>query len=157
MSASKACRSYYVAATSGNPKVVTTAATEFLAEAIAVPIALALLQRYVRGRDCIVFCDNASAVAALIRGASHAEDAGGIAELFHVVCLNLGSRVWLEWIDSLSNPADGLSRAGVHDSWTSRQEWRVGEVWGYSFPDLPHDDPWCSAASVVHWGAAQRW
>ena len=29
---------------------------------------------------------------------------------------DLRARVWLEWIDSKSNPADGLSRLGLSDA-----------------------------------------
>ena len=32
-------------------------------------------------------------------------------------------RFWVEWIDSESNPADGLSRDGILDSWTLLQSW----------------------------------
>ena len=34
---------------------------------------------------------------------------------------------------------DGLSRAGVQDSWTLAQGWLIREVAGTKFPDLPSD------------------
>ena len=34
-------------------------------------------------------------------------------------------RIWYEWIDSNSNPADGLSRDGLLDEWTVRQGWEL--------------------------------
>ena len=121
-----------------------------------MPIALATLSSHLGCRDVIVFCDNASAVASLIRGTSKSDDALGISELFHVLCLQLGSRVWIEWIDSRSNPSDGLSRDGVQDSWTRAQNWLTTEISGHAFPDLPLD-PWYSASCVRHWGSAHRW
>ena len=36
-------------------------------------------------------------------------------------------RIWYEWIDSKSNPADGLSRDGLLDKWTKRQGWNLEE------------------------------
>ena len=33
-----------------------------------------------------------------------------ISTAFHVMCAELGCRVWLEWVPSKSNPADILSR-----------------------------------------------
>ena len=39
----------------------------------------------------------------------------------------LNVRVWVEWIDSASNPADGLSRGGLEDSWTQQQGWLLTE------------------------------
>ena len=44
-----------------------------------------------------------------------------------VAALEHSSSVWYEWVDSDSNPADGLSRDGVHDEWTLRQGWELTE------------------------------
>ena len=35
---------------------------------------------------------------------------------------------WYEWIDSASNPADGLSRDGIKDKWTLEQGWELQEL-----------------------------
>ena len=99
----------------------------FPAEAIALPIALAWFCSLIQGRDVIAFCDNASAVSALIRMSSKSEDVQTIAELFTVLCLKAECRCWVDWVDSESNPADGLSRAGVHDRWTLAQGWELAE------------------------------
>eukprot|EP00972_Heterocapsa_arctica_P115389 16447476-Heterocapsa_arctica.AAC.1 len=32
---------------------------------------------------------------------------------------------WFEWIDSASNPADGLSRDGILDKWAVQQGWEL--------------------------------
>jgi hypothetical protein len=36
--------------------------------------------------------------------------------------------VWVEYVESASNPADGLSRAGLEDAWTKAQGWTFKEV-----------------------------
>ena len=35
---------------------------------------------------------------------------------------------WFEWIDSDSNPSDGLSRLGIEDPWTTAQGWQLQDV-----------------------------
>ena len=63
----------------------------FPAEAVAIPIAMGILARYIRGRDVIAFCDNQAAVAALIRGAAKCADASGIAEVLRPCNCSLAS------------------------------------------------------------------
>ena len=100
----------------------------FAAEAIAPLVALLLMPELLRGPDVIWFVDNEAAVSSLIRGSSKSEDVGHLAAAVHVTCLELGVRIWYEWIDSKSNPADGLSRAGLSDQWTREQSWHLHEV-----------------------------
>ena len=38
------------------------------------------------------------------------------------------SKILMEGIDSNSNPADGLSRWGLADSWTLGQQWDLSEA-----------------------------
>ena len=69
------------------------------------------------GRDVLWFIDNEAAAATLIRGASREKDVCEIAECTHLLWAHLRCRVWVEWIDSDSNPSDGLSRDGIMDQW----------------------------------------
>ena len=87
----------------------------FPAETAAGPIAFAALQHDLQGRDVVLFVDNEAAVSTLIRGTSCTEDSALMAELLHTLCLILRCRLWVEWIDSDSNPSDGLSRDGLSD------------------------------------------
>ena len=48
-------------------------------------------------------------------------------EAIHLLQAVLNVRVWVEWIDSASNLADGLSRGGLEDSWTQQQGWLLTE------------------------------
>ena len=76
-----------------------------------------------------------------------------MAELLHALCLILRCRLWVEWIDSESNPSDGLSRDGLRDKWTQLQEYSLAELPGFHFP-VPRDDIFFGASEVLHWGAA---
>ena len=73
--------------------------------------------RLATNSDILWFVDNEAATSTLIRGSSREEDVCNIAELTHLLWAHHGCRVWLEWIDSDSNPSDGLSRDGVSDPW----------------------------------------
>ena len=42
--------------------------------------------------------------------------------------LRLEIRAWFEWVDSESNPSDGLSRLGLECQWTQPQCWSLSEV-----------------------------
>ena len=102
-------------------------------------------------RDLLIFVDNEAAVSALIRGGSKAADAARLAELFHALLLQLTSRAWVEWIDSNSNPADGLSRLGLRDPWTAEQDWILRAVEALCFPP-PQEDVFLWSDSCRHWG-----
>ena len=70
-------------------------------------------------------------MAAFVRSSTDQTDVHFICQAAHVLLATLGARIWLEWIDSVSNPSDGLSRLGPADPWTAQQGWEVKE---YSFP-----------------------
>ena len=96
----------------------------------------ALLVPYLHGSqlsasDILWFVDNAAAVSALIRSTCSQEDVHGIAQYAQFLLCRHRCRTWFEWIDSRSNLADGLSRDGLTDEWTMRQDWDVSE---YSYP-----------------------
>ena len=57
----------------------------------------------------------------------------------HLLWATLGCRVWIEWIDSDSNPSDGLSRKGMTDPWTQKQKWILSSV--ELPPELLHKHP----------------
>ena len=90
-----------------------------------------LLPHLFRGQDILWFVDNEAAVCSLIRATSGQEDVHKICQASQALLGILASRCWFEWIDSDSNPADGLSRDGLQDDWTLRQGWSLTE---YQFP-----------------------
>ena len=75
------------------------------------------------GADVLAFVDNEAAAAAIIRGAPRHNDVGDMVHCLHWTLLRHGVRPWVEWIDSDSNPSDGLSRDGLLDKWTLEQGW----------------------------------
>ena len=119
------------------------------AETVAVVLALAALAPQMRGRDVIAFCDNSAAVSTLVRGTAHSADVLRMAEVATLQQLNHSIRLWVDWVDSQSNPADGLSRAGLADAWTLAQNWVLHEVWA-QVPNLVAD-PFISFSSLEHW------
>ncbi len=80
--------------------------------------------------------DNEGSASSLVKGISKHFDAGCISHLAHLLWARLGCRVWIEWINTKSNPADGLSRDGLLDAWTRKQGWALGEGL------CPNGTPW---------------
>lgn len=69
-----------------------------------------------RNTDVLWFIDNEAAVSSLVKSTSKELDVRRISQATHALLGLLSSRCWFEWIDSDSNPADGLSREGLHPS-----------------------------------------
>lgn len=98
----------------------------FAAEAFAAYAALWNHKDALKDQDLLLFVDNESAASALIRGTSSQDDVGAVVQAFHWLAASINCRVWIEWIDSESNPSDGLSRLGLIDPWTLLQDWELG-------------------------------
>ena len=75
-----------------------------------------------------------------------------MAALTTVQAAKLKSSLWYEWIDSDSNPADGLSRDGVTDEWTTQQGWKLHDLgspdWSYIFESTRWTDLLASLVSA---------
>ena len=85
------------------------------AETFCFPAAMLDAPAFFANHDVLWFCDNEAAVSTIIRGACRPEDISGLAEASTILSARLGARIWVEWIDSKSNPSDGLSRSGLAD------------------------------------------
>ena len=109
-------------------------------EAFAAVAAPWISPELFQGRDILWFIDNESAISSLVRGSSRPEDIDHIAAMATVQALRHSFRPWYEWIDSKSNPSDGLSRLGAEDPWTVAQGWHVTDLgdkpWDKLFSDL---------------------
>ena len=105
----------------------------FPAEAVVLTLATWSLHSHMRGRDIVWFIDNEAAASCAIRGCSGLPEVETAVQAAHLLWLHLGCRVWVEWVDSKSNPSDGLSRLGVADPWTVSQNWHLSK---------PCDPPW---------------
>ena len=69
----------------------------------------------VESSDIIWFVDNQGAASSLAKGASGSPDIDRIVSLSHLLWARCRARVWLEWVDSKANVADGISRDGFLD------------------------------------------
>ena len=103
------------------------------------------------GKDVICFIDNEAAAAATIRGDSTQSDVQELVQAAHLLWMRLSTRVWIEWIDSDSNPADGLSREGVADPWSSRQGWTLREVVPPPWLSVPGRPDVLATELLRHW------
>jgi hypothetical protein len=81
-----------------------------------------------RHQDVIWFIDNQAACSALVKGSSSHGDLAALAAIAQLMLTKLGTRTYFEWVDTEANPADGLSRAGLADSWTKAQHWQLREA-----------------------------
>ena len=111
-------------------------------EALAILNATLHCLPQLRNRSIIWFCDNQAVVYALIKGTSSSSDLSHIVALIHLLWTAFNIKVWVEYVDSDSNPSDGLSREGVSDAWTAQQEWHARNV---------REVPWsqCSETSLL--------
>ena len=89
------------------------------------------------------FVDNEAAAASAIRGTTPEADVRRFVQVAHLLWLEFEIRVWIEWIDSQSNPSDGLSRDGLADGWSVKQGWTLSQAFA---PDWDGADPDAVAA-----------
>ena len=82
-------------------------------ELLAAIAVLATFADILLGRDIVWFIDNQPVCAALCKGASHSGDIQTFVTAFHTTCLQLGIRVWIQWVPSDANPSDEPSRSGT--------------------------------------------
>jgi len=93
-----------------------------------------------RDRDVTWFIDNEAAASSMIRGGSSQADVNDIAEATHLLLHRIGCRLWVEWIDTGSNPADGASREGVICPWCASNGIKV---------DVAEEPPWSDVSTTV--------
>ena len=74
------------------------------------------------------FVDSLGAMSSLIRGSARPEDVGHIASMQATLAAQLSTQVWCAWLDSASNPSDGLCRVGADCPLCKRNGWPVQEI-----------------------------
>ena len=88
------------------------------------------------------FIDNTAALMALIRGRSRNADLEHLATLIHMTLFALDAWFWFEWIPSMSNWADSISRLGASDPWCGDHNFTLHHaycpflIWHLPFPAL---------------------
>ena len=94
------------------------------AEALAPLIALHHSAAGLANQQIVWFVDNLGAMSSLVRRSSRPEDVGHIASMHASLAAQLSTQVWYAWVDSASNPSDGLSRLGA-DCPLCKRNWPV--------------------------------
>ena len=108
-------------------------------ELLAAPFAFSTWRDQVRNRSIILFIDNDSAAASLVKGYSPKLDSGAIVGEFWLLAAKLKAHVYIDRVESKSNIADGPSRnlfdevQALGGHWTSPQTGTFGEP----FSSLP--------------------
>ncbi|OLP99622.1 hypothetical protein AK812_SmicGene17832 [Symbiodinium microadriaticum] len=100
----------------------------YMGESLAGVLVPLLREDVFRNSDVLWFVDNEAAVSSLIKASSREDDVHDISLAAALVRSALCCRVWFEWVDSNSNPSDGLSRLGVLDPWSLDQGWDISEM-----------------------------
>ena len=85
------------------------------AETCCLPTGVLDCPEFFVGQDIIRVADNEASVSTIIRGTCTPDDINHLAEATMTMMALLRCRLWVEWMDSNSNPADGLSRQGLAD------------------------------------------
>ena len=97
-------QSYYVYLA---PDKETYVAQAELAVAVAVYYSL---PDVCRGRHVLHFIDNVGAMGALVKGYDGRSDNAALVSCFHEIALDLKTNVWFEWVPSLANISDWMTR-----------------------------------------------
>lgn len=82
----------------------------FELEGLAIAVALHVFREYIKGRRVVVFTDNKSAQACLVKCKSENHNMNLIIRFVCSTEEHLGLVTWIERVPSQSNPADELSR-----------------------------------------------
>ena len=102
-------------------------------ELLAAPFAFSTWRDRIQNRSVILFIDNDSAAASLVRGYSPKVDSGAIVGEFWLLVAQLRARVYIDRVESKSNIADGPSRnqfdevESLGGLWTSPRTGTFGE------------------------------
>ena len=106
---------------------------------IAAPLLAVIRELSVfAGRDLICFVDNTPSLAAAMKGSSKVWDMDKAAQVMQVLLAKVGARLWMEYVESASNWADGISRKLGEDPWAAAHKFTTREekipVWPWTTP-----------------------
>ena len=105
-----------------------------LVELMAVMLFLHNEEQLLHGTDILLFIDNSAALSALIKGRSGCADLDYLAQRIHLRAYSIDARLWVEYVETDANWADGVSREGPNCRWASSHDFRVRYV---DVPDIP--------------------
>ena len=96
-------------------------------ELLAAPLALATWRQRLERRDILLFIDNEGACANLVKGFSPQTDSSAIVGQFWLMACSLELNIYVDRVESKSNPSDGPSRldcsflTSIGSRWTNPQ------------------------------------
>ena len=119
-----------------------------LCECAMLPIVLLVEAEALRFRDILWFVDNTAALGAVVRGVSSNPMLEKLVALHWSVCFRFRCRVRVEYIDSKSNWADGISRTFQADEFAARHSFSIREL-GFdpSWLSLSYKETWVRSRS----------
>ena len=118
----------------------------YIGEMLAALSALTTCGATLRNHRVLLFVDNQGALSTLVGGSAQDEDVAAVALLFQLGVVELGIRLWLEYVESDSNIADGPSRL-LH-GWAATSECKsVGAIMEHA--QLPAIDQVLATPSSV--------
>ena len=90
------------------------------------------------GEDIVSFVDNTPGLSAAMKGASKVWDMDKAAQVLQILLARVGARIWMEYVESKSNWADGISRKLGEDPWVRKHGFTTREeqvpVWPWVTP-----------------------
>ena len=100
-------------------------------EAVVPLICLMTFPNWAKNSFYCHFIDNTSALATMIRGTSKIDSLGNIADTTWTLLAQLRCHPWFEWVPTLCNISDGISRRDFSDPWNLN--------WELVTPTIPND------------------
>ena len=98
-----------------------------LCEVLMLPLCLWHHAHRMRARNILWIVDNTVALAAAIKGGSTNRHLARSVELFHMLSYFYGLRIWLEYVPSALNYADGISRDLGQCQWAAKEKFCTTE------------------------------
>ncbi len=114
-----------------------------LLEAAMFPFCLIIEHSLFANREVLWFVDNTSALGSMIKGASKQPILERIVALFWSLSCRLRTKIWIEFVDSESNWADGISCDCALDSFALKHGFSTRRVhMDFSVLGLDYVDLW---------------
>ena len=115
-------------------------------EILAAYFGLIVWPDLLKGRKVLLFIDNDSAAANLVKGYSPLLDSGALAGAFWILASSLKISVYIDRVESKSNPSDGPSRLDFSLMKRWRADWSEPNLGQLDSPTL-HPDYWFGTTS----------
>ena len=84
-----------------------------IGELLGVMVAFKFFGDFLQSQSSIAFCDNMGALYAIVKGDSSCLDVAILSHELALKIASIDSQLWLEYVASQSNVADGGSRTGI--------------------------------------------